>query len=71
MELNKIKAAVEAGTDSIMDLSVSGDIDAMRKPCGSNHPDSETRVQRSPLPQTWPGGTNRPGNEICTWPRPG
>lgn len=30
-ELAKIKAAVEAGTDSIMDLSVNGDIDAMRK----------------------------------------
>ncbi len=30
-ELTKIKAAVGAGTDSIMDLSVSGDIDSMRK----------------------------------------
>lgn len=30
-ELAKIKAALDAGTDSIMDLSVSGDIDAMRK----------------------------------------
>ncbi|MCL6559465.1 MAG: phosphomethylpyrimidine synthase ThiC, partial [Firmicutes bacterium] len=30
-ELAKIRAAVEAGTDSLMDLSVSGDIDAMRK----------------------------------------
>ena len=30
-ELAKIKAAVGAGTDAIMDLSVSGDIDAMRK----------------------------------------
>ncbi len=30
-EVDKIKAAIEAGTDSIMDLSVSGDIDAMRK----------------------------------------
>ncbi|MDS1030609.1 phosphomethylpyrimidine synthase ThiC [Bacillota bacterium LX-D] len=30
-ELAKIKAAVHAKTDSIMDLSVSGDIDAMRK----------------------------------------
>ncbi|MHB8171804.1 MAG: phosphomethylpyrimidine synthase ThiC [Thermincolia bacterium] len=30
-EVAKIKAAIEAGTDSIMDLSVSGDIDAMRK----------------------------------------
>jgi 5-hydroxybenzimidazole synthase len=30
-EVAKIKAAVNAGTDSIMDLSVSGDIDAMRK----------------------------------------
>ena len=31
IELAKIKAAVEAGTNSIMDLSVSGDIDAMRR----------------------------------------
>jgi len=31
IETAKIKAAVEAGTDAIMDLSVSGDIDAMRK----------------------------------------
>ncbi|MHB1654152.1 MAG: phosphomethylpyrimidine synthase ThiC [Desulfitobacteriaceae bacterium] len=31
MEVAKIKAAVEARTDSIMDLSVSGDIDGMRK----------------------------------------
>ena len=30
-ESAKIKAAVEAGTDAIMDLSVSGDIDAMRR----------------------------------------
>ncbi len=31
MELRKIRAAVSAGADSIMDLSVSGDIDAMRR----------------------------------------
>jgi len=31
MEVAKIKAAVQAGTNAIMDLSVSGDIDAMRK----------------------------------------
>lgn len=31
MEIRKVKAAVEAGTDSIMDLSVSGDIDSMRR----------------------------------------
>lgn len=31
VETAKINAAVEAGTDAIMDLSVSGDIDAMRK----------------------------------------
>ncbi|MFZ5648899.1 MAG: phosphomethylpyrimidine synthase ThiC [Bacillota bacterium] len=30
-ELEKIRAAVEAGTDAIMDLSVSGDINAMRR----------------------------------------
>jgi phosphomethylpyrimidine synthase len=30
-EFTKIKLAVEAGSDSIMDLSVSGDIDAMRR----------------------------------------
>ncbi|MEW5953865.1 MAG: phosphomethylpyrimidine synthase ThiC [Bacillota bacterium] len=30
-EINKIKAAVDAGTDSVMDLSVSGDIDTMRR----------------------------------------
>ncbi|KUO53025.1 MAG: phosphomethylpyrimidine synthase [Desulfitibacter sp. BRH_c19] len=30
-ELEKIKAAVNAGTDAIMDLSVTGEIDAMRK----------------------------------------
>ncbi|MCL6635524.1 MAG: phosphomethylpyrimidine synthase ThiC [Peptococcaceae bacterium] len=30
-ELAKVKAALEAGTDAIMDLSVSGDIDAMRR----------------------------------------
>lgn len=30
-ELAKIKAAVEAGTDALMDLSVSGPIDTMRK----------------------------------------
>ncbi|MFZ5641259.1 MAG: phosphomethylpyrimidine synthase ThiC [Bacillota bacterium] len=30
-ETAKIKAAVDAGTNAIMDLSVSGDIDAMRK----------------------------------------
>ncbi|MHB1042198.1 MAG: phosphomethylpyrimidine synthase ThiC [Eubacteriales bacterium] len=30
-ELAKISAAVKAGTDAIMDLSVSGEIDAMRK----------------------------------------
>jgi len=31
LEIKKIKTAVAAGTDSIMDLSVSGDIDAMRR----------------------------------------
>lgn len=31
LELSKIKAAVDAGTDSVMDLSVSGDIDNMRR----------------------------------------
>lgn len=31
VEFAKIKSAVEAGTDSIMDLSVSGDIDTMRR----------------------------------------
>ncbi len=31
VEVAKIKAAVEAGTDAIMDLSVSGDIDFMRQ----------------------------------------
>lgn len=31
VEVAKIKAAVEAGTHAIMDLSVSGDIDAMRE----------------------------------------
>ncbi|GAW91205.1 phosphomethylpyrimidine synthase ThiC [Calderihabitans maritimus] len=31
VEVKKIKAAVEAGTDAIMELSVSGDIDAMRR----------------------------------------
>lgn len=30
-ETEKIRAALEAGTDAIMDLSVSGDIDAMRR----------------------------------------
>lgn len=30
-ELTKVRAALGAGTDSIMDLSVSGDIDAMRR----------------------------------------
>ncbi|MFZ5632648.1 MAG: phosphomethylpyrimidine synthase ThiC [Bacillota bacterium] len=30
-ELAKIRAALEAGTDAVMDLSVSGDIDAMRR----------------------------------------
>lgn len=30
-ELHKIQAAVQAGTDAIMDLSVSGNIEAMRK----------------------------------------
>lgn len=30
-EVAKIKVAVQAGTDAIMDLSVSGDIDAMRR----------------------------------------
>lgn len=30
-ELAKIRAAVEAGADAIMDLSVSGDIDGMRR----------------------------------------
>jgi phosphomethylpyrimidine synthase len=30
-ELEKIRAAVDAGTDAIMDLSVTGEIDAMRK----------------------------------------
>lgn len=30
-ELAKIRAALEAGTDAIMDLSVNGDIDAMRR----------------------------------------
>lgn len=30
-EIKKVKAVVAAGTDSIMDLSVSGDIDAMRR----------------------------------------
>lgn len=30
-ETAKIKAALEAGTDALMDLSVSGDIDAMRR----------------------------------------
>jgi phosphomethylpyrimidine synthase len=31
VEIEKIRAAVDAGADSIMDLSVSGDIDAMRR----------------------------------------
>ncbi|AOY77163.1 phosphomethylpyrimidine synthase ThiC [Clostridium formicaceticum] len=30
-EIDKIMAAIEAGTDALMDLSVSGDIDGMRK----------------------------------------
>lgn len=30
-EIAKVKAAIEAGTDAIMDLSVNGDINAMRK----------------------------------------
>lgn len=31
VEVTKIRAAVEAGTDAVMDLSVNGDIDAMRR----------------------------------------
>lgn len=51
-ETAKIKAAVEAGTDAIMDLSVSGDIDTMRRQTLTTTP---TPVGTLPLYQALAG----------------
>lgn len=51
IELSKIRAAVEAGTDAIMDLSVSGDIDAMRREALALPP---SRWGHFPYTRLWP-----------------
>lgn len=60
-ELAKIKAAVDAGTNSIMDLSVSGDIDSMRKETLSRTP---TPVGTLPLYQAIAEATVKYGSPL-------
>ena len=59
-ETAKIKAAVEAGTDAIMDLSVNGDIDAMRRETLTT---TTTPVGTLPLYQALAESANRYGSQ--------
>ena len=60
-ELQKIKAAVGAGTDAIMDLSVSGDIDAMRRETLAT---TTTPVGTLPLYQAIAGAAEKHGSPL-------
>lgn len=59
VELDKIQVALSAGTDAIMDLSVSGDIDAMRQETLAN---STTPVGSLPLYQAVAEAGNKYGS---------
>lgn len=61
LELQKIGAAVAAGTDSIMDLSVSGDIDSMRRQTLAA---TTTPVGTLPLYQAIAEATGRRGSPV-------
>jgi len=60
-EIKKVKAAVEAGTDSIMDLSVSGDIDSMRRETLATAP---TSVGTLPLYQAIAEAADKHGSSV-------
>jgi len=60
-EIKKVKAAVEAGTDSIMDLSVSGDIDSMRRETLATAP---TPVGTLPLYQAIAEAADKHGSSV-------
>jgi len=60
-EIQKIKAAVGAGTDAIMDLSVSGDIDAMRRETLAT---TSTPVGTLPLYQAIAGAAEKHGSPL-------
>jgi phosphomethylpyrimidine synthase len=60
-EIQKIKAAVGAGTDAIMDLSVSGDIDAMRRETFAT---TTTPVGTLPLYQAIAGAAEKHGSPL-------
>lgn len=61
VEIKKVGAAVAAGTDSIMDLSVSGDIDAMRRETLAATP---TPVGTLPLYQALAEAGERHGSPV-------
>jgi phosphomethylpyrimidine synthase len=61
VEIQKIKAAVGAGTDAIMDLSVSGDIDAMRRETLAT---TTTPVGTLPLYQAIAGAAEKYGSPL-------
>jgi phosphomethylpyrimidine synthase len=61
IEIEKVKAAVAAGTDSIMDLSVSGNIDSMRRETLSAAP---TPVGTLPLYQAIAEAAEKHGSAI-------
>lgn len=60
-EIAKIKAAVAAGTDAIMDLSLSGDIDAMRRETLASTP---TPVGTLPLYQAVAEASKKYGSSV-------
>ncbi|HBX23137.1 MAG TPA: phosphomethylpyrimidine synthase ThiC [Desulfotomaculum sp.] len=60
-EIRKVKAALEAGTDSIMDLSVSGDIDSMRRETLATAP---TPVGTLPLYQAIAEAADKHGSSV-------
>jgi phosphomethylpyrimidine synthase len=58
VELAKLRAALEAGTDAVMDLSIGGDIDAIRRAVVANcpRPVGTVPLYQSALEQGGPGG---------------
>lgn len=60
-EIAKIKAAVEAGADAIMDLSVSGDINAMREASLTSTP---TPVGTLPIYQAFAEAARKYGSSL-------
>ena len=61
VEIAKIKAAVEAGADAIMDLSVSGDINAMREASLTSTP---TPVGTLPIYQAFAEAARKYGSSL-------